>query len=65
MIAKSIQFLPAGFMPGSTEGKSDRPGTGVAAESQETASEADSEEEQIKLDKSNIILLGPTGCGEC
>lgn len=28
------------------------------------AAEAEEEEDAIKLDKSNIILLGPTGCGE-
>ena len=39
-------------------------GRGSQARAQEQDDAGTDTEEEIKLEKSNIILLGPTGCGE-
>ena len=59
VVSKSIQFLPAA---GSARGSATPESEGVARPAQEAAGPA--MEGQVRLDKSNIILLGPTGCGE-
>ena len=56
-----LQLFPKGLMQ--TSQGSTAPTTGQSL-AQESAGDFDLEEDFVKLDKSNIILLGPTGCGE-
>lgn len=57
-------MLPQGYTP-----TSQGTGTGKHATEEEDDSEEDipssTASDEVRLDKSNIILLGPTGCGEC
>ena len=60
----AIQQLPPGFQP-TTHGT--HIGTHPDGESQpsnSTSSSLKARGSRIKLDKSNILLLGPTGCGK-
>lgn len=61
IVSKGIQFLPAVGVT-SVRGSAAPESEGVATQAQEAAGSAG--EGQVRLDKSNIILLGPTGCGE-
>ena len=61
MINKGIQFLPGGFLL-SRGSVHDEAEGGQTSSSPVQAPVSD--EDQVKLDKSNIILFGPTGCGE-
>ena len=54
LLAQGIQVLPQGYTQTS-------PGT-VTGEQEEQKS-GSGQSEGLKLEKSNIILLGPTGCG--
>lgn len=71
LLSHGIQFIPKGLIgtPSQSrapEAQSRAPETqSRAPEAQSGAPEAqDSTEHHVRLDKSNIILLGPTGCGE-
>ena len=67
LVSQGVQFLPRGLVPQSRGTKLEGKGgaTSRAQESRTQQQEVETETaEEIKLDKSNIILLGPTGCGE-
>ncbi len=67
LLSQGIQFLPLGLVqPPHSHGSKMEGRGGVAGRAQDsTAQQQEAVAERIKLDKSNIILLGPTGCGKC
>ena len=61
LLSQGIQMLPQGRRPQLLGGGA---GVGVATPLPASSAPAEMSDDHIRLDKSNIILLGPTGCGE-
>lgn len=61
MFAADYNFLNHNVLPDE--------GTQIKPDTEQTAimerPDSSKSEQSIRLEKSNIILLGPTGCGEC
>lgn len=61
-------MLPQGYTPtsqGTMTGGHKKEEEVEEEEEEEVAVPASTASNGVRLDKSNIILLGPTGCGEC